>query len=404
MRILYVTTTFPVYSETFLQREARAWLQAGETLRIVSLHGGEADFEGMQIERFSKWRLWLLAARLPALILRRREAAGRIAGAMCSAKPTGWLNFWENLLGLGAALVLEDWIRGYKPDVIHCVWASAPAAFGMMASALGLGPFTMGAHAYDVYENGGDWMLRAKLRETACVHASTRAAAQRLAELGGGEKVVFARRGLNTFPPLKRLRTDRSTLRILCVARLVEKKGLHLQLEIYRRLKESGARFEAIVAGDGPLEDALARSLRDLGLTDCVALIGRQPQEEIARWLGWADALFHTGVVARSGDRDGLPNVIPEAMAAGAVVVASPTAGVTEAVIEGGTGFLRNPAEPESWVSLCRRLQEDDVACEAVRAGGRAWAEREFDAARNGALLLGEIRRRTGASFSRQDS
>ena len=44
MRILYVTTTFPVYSETFLQREAHALRDLGVELTIMSLHRGDAEF------------------------------------------------------------------------------------------------------------------------------------------------------------------------------------------------------------------------------------------------------------------------------------------------------------------------------------------------------------------------
>ena len=57
MRILYVTTTFPVYSETFLQREVHALRELGVELTILSQHRGEPEFDEFEIDCFSKWEL-----------------------------------------------------------------------------------------------------------------------------------------------------------------------------------------------------------------------------------------------------------------------------------------------------------------------------------------------------------
>lgn len=110
--------------------------------------------------------------------------------------------------------------------------------------------------------------------------------------------------------------------------------------------------------------------------------------------LAWADVLFHTGVIDRNGDRDGLPNVIPEAMAAGVLVVASPVSGVVEAIKDDITGILRDVNEPVSWVVECQRIQKDDALCERIRSEGRAWVERESVASRNSAKLLQAMRER----------
>lgn len=395
MRILYVTTTFPVYSETFLQREARALRAAGAELHIVSLHGGEAEWEGLPVARFRKRRLWGLVWRLPVETLSRAGEMGRVMRLLNREQPRGWLNFWENLLGMGAAVVMARELRREGYDLAHCVWAGAPAAFGLAMEALTGLRFSMGAHAYDVFEHGGDWLLEAKARRAALVHCSTEAAARRMRSKAGpgAGKVVRLLRGMDALPVMKALREDRSVLRLLCVARLVEKKGLFLQLEIYRRLLAAGVAFEARIVGDGPLEGGLREEIGRLGLEGTVRLLGRLSQEEVGRELGWADALLHTGVVARSGDRDGLPNVIPEAMAAGAIVLASPMAGVREAVTDGVTGLLLDPREPERWVTAARGLREGGAQWEAMQAAARAWVERNFVASRNSAALIGLMQR-----------
>ena len=72
--------------------------------------------------------------------------------------------------------------------------------------------------------------------------------------------------------------------------------------------------FAARIVGDGPLRPELERLAGRLGIAAHVTFAGHLPQHEVWNQLAWADVLLHTGVIAPSGDRDGLPNVIPEAM------------------------------------------------------------------------------------------
>jgi colanic acid/amylovoran biosynthesis glycosyltransferase len=106
--------------------------------------------------------------------------------------------------------------------------------------------------------------------------------------------------------------------------------------------------------------------------------------------------LLHTGVVARSGDRDGLPNVIPEAMAAGVVVVTSPAAATTEAVTHLVTGVVANVETPTEWVIALRRLAADDAFAEQLRVAARRWVQENFDAHQNAARLLAQFQRVIG--------
>ena len=131
------------------------------------------------------------------------------------------------------------------------------------------------------------------------------------------------------------------------------------------------------------MEAELAR----LGLTAQVRLLGAVPHPEVWRQLEWADVLLHTGVVAPSGDRDGLPNVIPEAMAAGVLVVTSPVSATTEAVEPERTGLVAEVTSPSGWLVALQRLATDDALAEQLRAGARRWVEENYDAHRNTAAL-----------------
>ena len=387
-------TRFPYPTETFLQREVTALRSLGVRLRLVSLWGGATEFDGLPVERFNRWSLFASIWRLPLETWRTRGGLfADMMRAMVSKPPHGWLNFWENLLGLGYGVVEASRYRRDRPRHLHAVWASSPAAAAWTLWRLTGVPYSMAAHAYDLYEHGGDWLLREKIGSARFVRTSTEMAAATLRECGTPpEKLVVIRRGLDVLPPFKPLRASRTPLCIVCVARLVEKKGLERQLELYAAARDAGLALQVRIYGGGPLHPRLAAAIHELKLQGTVELMGHRPLKEIFAALEWADVLVHTGIVARSGDRDGLPNVIPEAMAAGALVVTSPVAGTTEAIAHERTGLVAPVEDAAAWVAAWRRLGSDDALCERLRMVARAWVQENFDVRRNAASLLARLR------------
>jgi glycosyltransferase involved in cell wall biosynthesis len=118
-----------------------------------------------------------------------------------------------------------------------------------------------------------------------------------------------------------------------------------------------------------------------------VTFLGHLPLAGVWEQLAWADVLVHTGVIAPSGDRDGLPNVIPEAMAAGVTVITSPAAATTEAIKHGVTGMVADVTDTSAWVAAFATLARDDALAEHLRLAARAWVETHFDAHKNAARL-----------------
>ncbi len=393
--VVLLFTRFPYPTETFLQREVTALHARGVRLRLVSLWGGAAEFEGLPVDQFNRWRLFTVLWRLPWETWRTRGGfLADMLRALVSKPPPGWWNFWENLLGAGYGVVEAARYRRERPRHVHAVWASAPAGAAWAVWRLTGIPFSMAAHAYDLYEHGGDWLLREKIALARFVRTSTEMAGATLRERGTpAEKLVVIRRGLAVLPPFKPLRPARATLRIACVARLVEKKGLERQLELYAAARAAGLELEVRVFGSGPMHPRLAAQIRALELGGVVELMGHRPLPEIFAALAWADVLVHTGIVARSGDRDGLPNVIPEAMAAGAVVVTSPAAATTEAIAHERTGLVARVEDTAAWIDAWRRLATDDGLCERLRGAARDWVQTNFDVHRNAALLDERFRR-----------
>ncbi|MEI6107637.1 MAG: glycosyltransferase [Opitutae bacterium] len=388
--IALLFTTFPKTSETFLQRDVAALQAKGLRLKLYSLWGGGGEFMGMPVRKFSLWRLIpLFIYIIPWNCLRRPRIVRDLFEGVLTRGAPSWLNFWENMLGAGFAGCFYREMRRDPPALVHGAWAGAPATAGWLLWRIAGWHYSTGAHAYDIYEHGGDWWLREKLRHAQFIHTSTDMGRRELIERGvAADQIVCIRRGLDTFPAFKPLRASRRPLRLLCIARLVEKKGLDYQLRIYAALKDAGLPFAARIVGDGPLAESLQRMAARLGLTNEVEFCGHQSQPEVWAQLAWADALLHTGVVAASGDRDGLPNVIPEAMAAGVLVVTSPVSATTEAISQERTGLVADVDLPLAWVVALRRLSEDDILAATLRTAARRWVEENYDAHKNTARLV----------------
>lgn len=387
-RIVYFFTTFPVLSETFLQREVRGLLKVGEPLELVSLWKGSETFEGHPVKKFSLWRLGELLWKIPCLLVRRPRLTLRVLRMAFLSRYPYAENWHENLLGFGAAICMEKEYRSRDIAEFHAVWGSMPATTAWLLSELLNVRFSMAAHAYDIFEQGGDRWLKQKLRAATWVQTSTSYAMHHLLLAGANpEKTFLIRRSLEPFPEFQKRQRLRTPLGILSVGRLVEKKGYFEQLKIYQALKQAGVDFVATIAGGGGLEQALRDEINRLGLQEQVRLRGGLPFEEVARCYAEADLLFFTGKVASDGDRDGLPNVIPEAMAYGLVVLTTDVSGTTEAITDTVSGRVLPLEQPQQWVDAVQELIDNPELVERYSLEGRAWVEREFDPLRNAEKL-----------------
>jgi len=201
--IAYLFTTFPKSTETFLQREVSALRAQGANLRLYSLWGGGKSFRGLPVQRFPKWRLLLLAGVLPYEAWRHPRVLRELLRGLRARRAPSWINFWENMLGAGFACVFARSFRRNPPTLVHAAWSGAPATAAWLLWRMNGQRYSAGAHAYDVFEHGGDWWLREKLEAAAFVHASTELARQALIARGvDGDKVYCIRSGLDRLPGL----------------------------------------------------------------------------------------------------------------------------------------------------------------------------------------------------------
>jgi glycosyltransferase involved in cell wall biosynthesis len=148
--------------------------------------------------------------------------------------------------------------------------------------------------------------------------------------------------------------------------------------------------------GSGPLKKELYLERARLGLAEKVVFGGSLDQEGIRECYITSDVFLFTGVVARNGDRDGIPNVIPEAMSAGCLILSSCFAGASEAFIEDVSGFSLNPFESKEWVHLLSEFWKSPRSFERIRRSAIQYSKDSFHIDRTVASIKSVIEKYCG--------
>jgi len=168
-------------------------------------------------------------------------------------------------------------------------------------------------------------------------------------------------------------------------------RGFGHLLEACRILAERGIAFECQIVGDGPLRDVLAARILRLDLGSRVSLLGALPHETVLDRYREATVFALPCVTGPDGDRDGIPNVILEAMAMGLPVVSTRHSGIPEAVEDGASGLLVPPGDEEALAQALVRLIDDPPLRERLGRRGRERVRELFDVDANAMMLLAEV-------------
>lgn len=382
---------FPSTSETFILRELLALERQGFDLLVLALRRTEeephADATGLMdrcvwaaprasVRSFGRQVLALLrrpAGYLSAVMfvlrsaLRQRRAVRELVGALLCA----------------GDLAASRSCRGVAH--IHAQFCSRPATVGLLlAEMLGV-TFSMSCHARDVFTSEGQ-LVGEKLAEAEFATVCTRHGLERLQrqyQLAAGGNLHLVYHGVDPsrfMPPLQR---PAGPFVVLAVGRMVPKKGFDILLRAAALARSHGAEFELHFVGDGPEREDLERLASGLGLRDQTVFHGRLTQEELLPLYERASALACASIVTEDGDRDGIPNVILEALAMGVPVVATTTGGIPEVIEHEKTGLLARPGDAAALAEQLERVLYDEELRDRVRRAGRERIILDFDITRN---------------------
>ncbi|HEC08914.1 MAG TPA: colanic acid biosynthesis glycosyltransferase WcaL [Acidimicrobiales bacterium] len=250
-------------------------------------------------------------------------------------------------------------------------------------------PYTVTAHAKDIYRHSVDWELATEVARSATAVVTVCDA--NLAHLRGhlghrGCELVRIYNGLAPQPAPVSI-DEREPGLILAVGRLVEKKGFEVLLEALTHPCLDRGDVRCVIVGDGDRRADLEARTRELGLASRVSFTGALPQDEVALRLRQARVMAAPCRVGDDGNQDALPTVLLEALGAGLPVVTTPIAGIPEIIEHGREGLLVPPGDSAALARALASLLDDDELSRRMGRAGPEKLHRRFDRRRSIEML-----------------
>jgi glycosyltransferase involved in cell wall biosynthesis len=389
-RLGYLVGRYPAASHAFLLRVVGALRRAGaevETITIRSPRSEELLTEADRDAAQTTYRvlpagpLKLLGAHVPAFFshpVRYLRTLGYAIGLGRGLRGRLWQLFY-----FAEAIVVWRYCRRRGLSRLHAHFADTATDSALLATHFEPDwRWSISVHGPDEFAEAEQNRLAEKLAAAEFVVAvsdDARRKAERVLAAPARDKIHTVRMGvdLERFSPSGEPASETGPVRVLCLGRLVERKGHRFLLEACQSLE--GARLT--IAGDGPERGALEQLAEAGGIDDCVEFTGVVGQDEALRLYREAD-LFCLPSLA-----EGLPTVLIEAMACAVPVIATRIDGVPELIADGEDGLLCEPGDPASLAAALARLTGDAGERRRLGIAGRAKVERFHHLDRQGAAL-----------------
>jgi colanic acid/amylovoran biosynthesis glycosyltransferase len=205
---------------------------------------------------------------------------------------------------------------------------------------------------------------------------------ERLIQEGCEEKkIVVHYSGIDCskFEHVQRRRVFGQPIKVLTVARLVEKKGVVFAIEAVAGLLSKGEEVEYTVVGDGVLRENLQQMIEGKGIERHIKLVGWKAHEEVQSLLEESHVLVAPSLTSEGGDQEGIPNAIKEAMASGLPVISTFHSGIPELVTDGVSGLLVPERDATSLADALTYLIRHPEMCNEMGQAGRRQVEEKFD-------------------------
>jgi glycosyltransferase involved in cell wall biosynthesis len=399
-KLAFLVSRFPKLSETFILHEVLALRKLGVDAEIYSLLRHQegvvhdAAKELMPLVHFHPFFSLSILRNQWHFLRHNPSAYFKVLGEALRAT-WGSPNFFFGALCLfpkAVRMAHEMQVMGIGH--VHAQFANHAAAVAFIIHGLTGIPFSFTARGTDIHVDRH--MLKEKIEAAAFV-VTVSAFNKRLmirecgAQVADKIHVVYGGVDVNVLKPNSRRRPG-GPLQILCVARFEEVKGhIHL-VRACSILRDRGVAFECHLVGDGPLLPKIRKEIARAGLGNHIRLHGPCPQKKVVERLRATDILVLATVLTQSGECEGIPNVLKEAMACGLPVVGSNISGIPELVEHGRSGLLVEAGNPAALANALERLLSNPELRQRLGKAGREKVVREFNlsvsAARRARLFL----------------
>jgi glycosyltransferase involved in cell wall biosynthesis len=370
-KILVLLKGYPRLSETFIAQELLGLERAGFNLELVAMRR-PTDKKRHPVHDEIRAKVWYLPEYLHEEPWRVLKALAKVARRPGFSKALSAFlkDFGRDLsrnrfrrFGQAAVLVAE-W--PHDAEWLHVHFIHTPASVARYASMIGDIPWTVSAHAKDIWTSP-DWELEEKLGAADWAVTCTRVGFDQLTLLSRGKNNVhlsYHGLDLERFPhfdgerPRRDGRDPQDPVRLLSVGRAVPKKGYDVLLQALARLPADLAwHFTHIGGGD---ELARLKPLSsELGIASRITWKGALDQRDVLQHYRDSDLFTLACRITADGDRDGLPNVMVEAASQGLAVVSTTVSGITELFEDEENSLLVSPDAPDVLAAALARMIGD---------------------------------------------
>ncbi len=384
----FLVRIHPKISETFILGEILGLERMGMQLSVFSLYrptdsiAHPANATVKASVRYGEIRNWLGVLRLAAAHL-----------SLLAAQPLRYAATLWFVVRRAEADRVRDFLNGgwlgmhmrhFGLRHVHAHFASEPAAVAEIASKMTGITYSISAHAKDIYTSSPA-VLRRKLAGSKFAVTCTQYNRRHL-QSGtiGASQVHCCYHGVDTekFSPGSRQGRDGTPL-ILGIGRLKPKKGFAILIEACRMLREANLEFHCEIVGYGEEHASLCEQIARCGLTDAVRLVGVLPQDSVISLFRRASLFVLPCQIAADGDRDGIPNVLVEAMAMRVPVISTPISGIPELIEDGKTGLLSPAGDAQALALAMQHLLSDRLFAERLAYNGLIQVTERFSGTRN---------------------
>ncbi|MEM9816747.1 MAG: glycosyltransferase [Cyanobacteria bacterium P01_D01_bin.6] len=393
----YLLKTFPKLSETFILNEMLELERQGLNLHVFSLRQPQDTYHHPAVSQLKapvtyipsllpKWQCDEETDLIQSQIAWSRrdfETVLELLEFYCDRPEERRFN--EFLQGCYLAQEMEH----LGIDHLHVHFANVPVATAEIAQKLTGIPFSMTAHAKDIYLTD-DVALDRRIRSAEFVLTCTDYNRRYLEAVSTSSTPIYLSYhgiDLTRFRPradeAETVTLAQPPLNILSVGRFCEKKGFPYLLDACHRLKQAQVPFHCKIVGFGPLESRIQAQLATLGLDDDVTLVGKLTQDEVIEQYHQADVFVLPCLVTEDGDRDGIPNVLLEAMATGLPVISTAISGITELVQSGANGLLVPEKDAAAIAQALTLLSQTPALRQELGRAGSRTVHQNFTLAHN---------------------
>lgn len=384
MKTIFLLSTFPKISETFILSQITGLIDLGADVEIIAFKKADTSEIHPLVEQYH------LMEKVTYVSSKNATVRGlRLAGTMLS-HPVATMKFFnKHQYHFVTALRSLELSRQAKnlasSDAIIAHYGPIGATVANLRAVdllptVNLITFFHGFDLTAFVKKNGVIAYKQLFAQKNKILTINRLFQEKLYEIGVKEEQVSVwHMGVNVdlfeFQP----REIQSELKLLSVGRLVEKKGFDTTIEIVSKLINAGINTHLNIIGDGPLKEQLVQQITELNLQEHVTLLGSQNQQQVHEQIIASDFFVLMSRTSTNGDKEGIPVVLMEAMASGLPVISTLHSGIPELITDKESGWLVPEHDAQAGFEAVKKALQDLAKLDQIKNNARKKIELEFN-------------------------